>query len=95
MQTLIKSVKFKASSRLEEFTRERVERLGKLNSKIIRVHVTLSLEPDSNPENKSCELLLSIPGEDPFLKKTAGSFEEAVTQAVEAMEKVLRRMKPR
>lgn len=95
MQTLIKSVKFKASSDLEDFTRERVERLGKLNGKIVRVHVTLSLEPDSNPENKSCEILLSIPGEDPYVKKTASSFEEAVTQSVDSLEKVLRRMKPR
>ena len=95
MQAIIKSVKFKASSRLEDFVNERVERLGRLNQKIIRVHVTLSLESDSSPENKSCELLLSIPGEDPYLKKTADSFEEAVIQAVDAMERVLRRMKDR
>lgn len=95
MQTLIKSVKFKASDDLEDFVRERVDRLTKLNGKIIRVHVTLSLEPDTKPENKTCEILLSIPGEDPYLKKTAASFEEATTQAVDALEKVLRRMKPR
>ena len=95
MQILIKSTHFKASDQLEDFTREKMAQLENLNSRIVRVHVTLSLEPGSSPENKSCEMLLSIPGEDPYLKKTAGTFEEAVSLAVEAMEKVLRRKKIR
>ncbi len=95
MQTLIKSVHFTARPELEEYTRDKIEGLGKLNNKIIRVHVTLSVEPGSNPENKSCEILLSIPGDDPFLKKTAATFEEAVSMATNAMEQVLRRKKPR
>ncbi|MCB0492252.1 MAG: ribosome-associated translation inhibitor RaiA [Cyclobacteriaceae bacterium] len=95
MQTLIKSVHFTARPELEEYTRDKIDGLSKLNSKIIRAHVTLSVEPGSSPENKSCELLLSLPGEDPFLKKTAATFEEAVSLAANAMEKVLRRKKPR
>ena len=95
MQVIIKSTHFKASDHLEKFTRKKVERLENLNGQIIRAHVTLSLEADSDPENKSCEILLSIPGEDPYLKKSASSFEEAVALATDAMEKVLRRKKPR
>jgi len=95
MQILIKSVHFKAGSDLEQFAIDKIDKLSALNSRIVRAHVTLSLEPGGNPENKSCEILLSLPGEDPFLKKTAGSFEEAISQAVVALEKVLRRMKPR
>jgi len=95
MQTIVKSVHFNVSDELHDFTIDKVEKLEKLNNRIVRAHVTLSLEPDSKPENKSCEIILSIPGEDPYLKKTAGSFEESVLQAVEALEKVLRRMKPR
>ena len=95
MQTLIKSVHFTARPELEEYTRDKIDGLSKLNSKIIRAHVTLSVEPGSSPENKSCELLLSLPGEDPFLKKTAATFEEAVSLAANAMEKVFRRKKPR
>lgn len=95
MQVLIKSTHFKASDQLQEFTRNKMERLENFNNRIVRVHVTLSLESGNDLENKSCEILLSIPGEDPFLKKTAASFEEAVSQASDAMEKVLRRKKPR
>lgn len=95
MQVLIKSVHFKASDHLEKFITEKVEQLEQLNSRIVRVHITLSLESESTHENKVCEMLVSIPGEDPFVKKTKGTFEEAVTAATVAMEKVLRRMKPR
>jgi putative sigma-54 modulation protein len=95
MQILINSVHFKAGPDLEEFTRDTLERLGKLNGRIVRAHVTLSQEPGTDPNNKSCEILLSLPGEDPFLKKTGATFEEAIALATNAMEKVLRRMKPR
>ncbi len=95
MQIIIKSTHFKASEHLEKFTRKKIERLENLNDRIVRAHVTLSLESESDPENKSCEILLSIPGEDPYLKKSAATFEEAVAMATEAMEKVLRRKKER
>ena len=95
MQILIKSTHFKASEHLEKFTRKKIERLENLSDRIIRVHVTLSLESDNAQENKVCELLVSIPGDDPYLKKSAASFEEAVADATDAMEKVLRRKKPR
>ncbi|MEQ9166426.1 MAG: HPF/RaiA family ribosome-associated protein [Fulvivirga sp.] len=95
MQTLIKSVHFTAGAELEQLARDKVEGLRRINSRIVRAHVTLSLEPGGNPENKTCEILLSIPGEDPFIKKKASTFEEAVSIATNAMEKVLRRKKPR
>ena len=95
MQTIVKSVHFKAGDQLEAFAIEKLERLEKLSDRIIRANVTLSLEPDSESSNKSCEILLSIPGTDPYLKKKAPTFEEAITDAVDALEKVLRRMKPR
>ncbi|HCR55130.1 MAG TPA: RNA polymerase subunit sigma-54 [Cytophagales bacterium] len=95
MQILIKSVHFTARPELEQFTQEKIDGLSKLNGKIVRAHVTLSVEPGSSPDNKSCEILLSIPGEDPYLKKTAATFEEAVAMATTAMEKILRRKKPR
>ena len=95
MQILIKSIHFKASATLEKFVTKRVEQLEQLNNRIVRVHVTLSLESDNAHENKVCELLVSIPGEDPYVKKVSASFEEATTMATSAMEKILRRMKPR
>lgn len=95
MQVIIKSVRFTAGAELEKYATEKFERLTRINDRIIRANVTLSLESGPNPEKRSCEVLLSIPGEDPFLKKTAATFEEAINQAADALEKVLRRMKPR
>ncbi|GAB1445084.1 MAG: ribosome-associated translation inhibitor RaiA [Cyclobacteriaceae bacterium] len=95
MQVLIKSVRINLQPELEEFIHDKVERLEKLNDRIVRAHVTLSVEQGSSPQNKTCEILLSIPGEDPFLKKTGASFEEAVSEAVTALETLLRRKKVR
>ena len=95
MQTIIKSVHFTASKKLTKFAENKVEKFERLNNRIVRAYVTLSQEPDSRPDDKSCEIVLSIPGEDPYVKKTAPSFEEAISLASQAMEKVLRRLKPR
>ncbi len=95
MQILIKSVRINLQPELEEFIRDKVERLEKLNDRIVRAHVTLSVDQGNSPQNKSCEILLSLPGEDPFLKKTGASFEEAVSEATTAMERVLRKKKVR
>lgn len=95
MQILIRSVRINLRPVLEEFIRDRVARFEKLNDRIVRAHVTLTVEQGSSPKNKSCEILLSIPGEDPFLKKTGASFEEAVSEATTAMERVLRKKKVR
>ncbi len=95
MQIIIKSIHFTAGPDLENYVRDKVEDLTKLNNRIVRAHITLSIEAGNNSESKVCEIVLSIPGEDPYLKKMGSSFEEAVNLAVDAMQKVLRRLKPR
>ncbi|HOO08630.1 MAG TPA: HPF/RaiA family ribosome-associated protein [Cyclobacteriaceae bacterium] len=95
MQILIKSVQIDLQPQLEGFIRDKVGSLEKFNDRIVRAHVTLSVEQGNSPQNKSCEILLSLPGEDPFLKKTGASFEEAIAGATSAMEELLRRKKVR
>ena len=50
-------------------------------------------ENTSNKINKFAELKIGIPGDDVIVKKTAKSFEEAINNAAESAERVLKRRK--
>jgi len=93
MNITIQSVKFKESGELNDFVREKVEKLFQLSPEIIRIDVSLKVGAVNNPANKWCSLYISHPGENRFVKKKSGSFEESVIQATEAMQKILRRQK--
>jgi ribosome-associated translation inhibitor RaiA len=90
---IIQSLGFKAQPALEEFITE------KLNSikydKIVKAEVTLSLGPDSTPDNKICEIRLHIPGNDVFTKRTGAYFEPAVSEVVEILKRDLKEIKER
>ena len=93
MDIIIQSLGFKAGEGLENFTREKLNNLNYDN--IVRANVTLYKGPDSNPENNYCEIRLEIPGNDLFVKKSNVHFETAVTEASDALEKMLRKEKGR
>ena len=55
------------------------------------IDVTLSLLPDA--ENKSVKLQTRIPGEDLIVERQARTFEEAVTDAADALKERIVRSK--
>ena len=93
MEILINSVNFKTGATLETFVREKVGKLFTQCDQIIRANVILRKRETRSPENKMCEIRLMIPGNDHFVKKGSGVFEKSVLQAVEALQKILRRKK--
>ena len=93
MEIIISSVKFKADRTLETFVREKVRKLFHQYDKIIRANVVLRETENGNPENKSCEIRLMIPGNDHFVRKCTGVYEKSILQAVEVLQKILRRKK--
>ena len=90
---VIQSVQFKASRKLEDFVREKVSKLFEQNSFIIRADVTLFEGAAGNPRNQFCEIQLSIPGENHFVKKNSESYEQSITDAVKTLQKIVRRKK--
>ena len=90
---VIQSVQFKASSHLEGFVQEKVSKLFEQDSAIIRADVTLFEGSSGNPKNQFCEILLSVPGENHFVKKNSENYEKSVLAAVESLHKILRRVK--
>ena len=93
MKINIKSLKFRAKKELKDFVNEKVSKLSRFDDKIISADVTLTLETANIPENKICEIRLVVPGNDDFVRKSAVTFEEAVANSVDVLQKVLHRKK--
>ena len=82
----VKSLKFDADQKLLDFVQKKVDRW---TTKFIMYTVVLSLLPDA--ENKKAKIQTHIPGQELVIERSARTFEEAITEAVDAMkEKIIR-----
>ena len=93
MKINLQSLHFKASESLKEFVDEKVGKLSHFDDNIISADVTLFSDDGKNADNKFCEIRLIVPGYDDFVKKNAESYEAATLDAVDTMQKILRRKK--
>ena len=85
----VKSLKFDADEKLLEHIEKKVGKVEKFFDNLGDIDVTLSLLPDA--ENKSVRLQTRFPGEDMVIERHARTFEEAVTDAADALkEKIVR-----
>jgi len=93
MEIIISSVNFKANATLDAFVKEKVSKLFKQCNTIIRANVVLRKTESGNPENKLCEIRLMIPGNDHFVRKCTAVYEKSILQAVDVLQKIIRRKK--
>jgi len=89
MNIIINAVHFKADIRLEDFIKERLQKLHTFFEDVIGAEVKLKVDNNDSRENKIVEMRLIIKGNDLFAIKEAKSFEEASDYAVEALRKQL------
>jgi putative sigma-54 modulation protein len=89
MKVIIQSVKFKTDIKLENFVKEKVQKLSSTYNGILGSEIILRLDHSDVQENKITEIKLEIPGNELFAKKQAKSFEEATDNAIEALKKQL------
>ncbi len=87
----VKSLKFDADQKLLDYVEKKVEKVEKFFDNLGDIDVTLSLSPD--PDNKNVRLQTRFPGEDLVIERHARTFEEAVTEAVDAMKERIVRLK--
>lgn len=92
MNIIIQSLGFKASLELEAFVYEKLDKLIN-KDQIIRANVVLFQGADNNPENNYCEIRLEMPGDDPFAKRSSPSFEQAIVDTIDVLQKQLRKAK--
>ena len=91
MDIIIQSLGFKASDHLEEFIREKLNRIVLESDRVIRANVTLYAASESNPNNNVCEIRLEVPRNDHFVKKGSDVFEKAITECTDTLQKIIRR----
>jgi len=89
MEIQIESPHFTVSSQLNAFINAKVGKLEHLNERLIRSEVCLKLDKSSTDENKTCEIKVFGPQIDLFASHRCMTFEDAVTEAVHAIEKQL------
>ena len=89
MNIKISAVHFKTDIKLEDFIRERLQKMQLLFEGVIGSEVILKLENTDSQSSKVVEIRLFIPGYDLFAKKQARTFEESTDLAVEALRKQL------
>ncbi len=89
MNVTIQSVKFDATDKLQEFIKQKVNKLDVFFDKIIDAEVILKLDKSDKSENKVAEIDLRVPGAGLFAKKQTKTFEESVDLACQALKKQL------
>lgn len=89
MKINISSLHFKTDKKLDDFIKEKVEKLSTFYDGIISADITLKAEKSETIENKLVDIRLAIKGNDLFAKKESASFEEAIDDVVEALRKQL------
>jgi len=89
MQLEIRSIHFKADKKLEEFIKDKIEKLSQFYDGVIGSEVILKLSNTETTENKITEIRLSIRGNDLYASKQSKSFEEATDNAIEALRRQL------
>ena len=87
----VKSLKVNADEKLLEYIDKKVGKVEKFFDNLGDIDVTLSILPDA--ENKSVKLQTRFPGEDLIVERQARTFEEAVTDAADALKERIVRAK--
>ncbi len=93
MDIAIQAVNFDAADKLRDFVVKRVSKLEKLSDAIIGAEVMLKLVKPETVNNKEASIKLSVKGNDLFASKVADSFEEALVESAEALERQLLKLK--
>tara|TARA_A100001037_G_scaffold152936_1_gene138033 strand:- start:178 stop:468 length:291 start_codon:yes stop_codon:yes gene_type:complete len=83
----IHSIHFHIDNKLQEFIEMKINKLLKLDKKIISTDVFLKLSKAASFSNKIAEIKLKYPGTEFFAKRQTDTFEESTTQVLQALRK--------
>jgi putative sigma-54 modulation protein len=89
MKVQVQAVNFNVDKELVQLIEDKISALSKFYDHIIDAKVFLKVQKTSEKENKQMEIKLGIPGDDPVVKKTSHTFEDALLQSVTSLKKTL------
>ncbi len=93
MKVNVHAVNFNVDGKLIDFIQEKMDKLEKYYDKVVVADVYLKVEKTSEKENKIVEVKMHVPGDDLMVKKQCKTFEEAVDQSSESLERLLLKRK--
>ncbi|MGB9745672.1 MAG: ribosome hibernation-promoting factor, HPF/YfiA family [Bacteroidales bacterium] len=85
MKINVSSVHFDADKKLLDFINKKITKLQQFDERILGAEIVLKLENNMEQGNKIAEIRLEVPGNDLFARRQAKTFEEAVTEAIDAL----------
>lgn len=89
----IKNIDFQLAQKLEEYTNKKAAKLGKLLPAAETLEISYKLiKPETN-HNKEAQLRLLTKDAELFASKVADTFEDALLQAIEALERQIDKFK--
>lgn len=89
MDLRIQSIHFDATEQLQAFIQKKVSKLEKYYEDIQKVEVSLKVVKPETAENKEAGVKVLIPNGEFYANKICDSFEQAVDESIEALEKQL------
>src|SRR6478672_3755070 len=89
MKVNVHAVNFTVDKKVVDFIQTRMDKLEKYYDKIVSSDVFLKVEKTSEKENKIVEVKIHVPGDDFLVKKQCKTFEEAVENSAESLERLL------
>lgn len=95
MNTTINAVKFKADPKLEKYVADKVAKLDRMIDNATKCEVILKVDKPESENNKVAEISIALPGQTLFNSKQADSFEQAVSECVDAMKVQIEKYKER
>jgi len=89
MEIRIQAIHFIAAKQLEAFIQKKVSKLAQFHDGILSAEVVLRVIKPETVNNKQVHIRLMIKNNDCFAEKANDTFEEAIDDAVVALEKQL------
>ncbi|MCM1319534.1 MAG: ribosome-associated translation inhibitor RaiA [Muribaculaceae bacterium] len=94
MEVKIKAIHFDINDRLVSFINKKLDKLARRYEAITDAEVSLKVVKPETAMNKEAGILLVVPDKpELYASKTADTFEEAVDNCLEALEKQLEKEK--
>ncbi|HEX8268264.1 MAG TPA: ribosome-associated translation inhibitor RaiA [Flavobacterium sp.] len=93
MKVNVHAVNFAVDGKLVGFIQSRLDKMERYYDKVVSADVFLKVVKADDKENKVAELKINVPGDGFMVKKQCKSFEEAVEQTSESVERLLVRRK--
>ena len=93
MDIRIQSIHFDAAEKLQAFVQKKIGKLEKYCDEIRKVEVSLKVVKPETSKNKEAGIRVFVPNGDLYVEKVCDTFEEAIDEGVEALEKQLLKYK--